>query len=225
MTNFKILIKFPTRNRPKRFFETLDIYINKANNLECISFLITCDNDDMTMNDTTIHNLLNEYQKKYNLQYFFKNNTSKIEAINSCMEEVSDWDILLLASDDMIPIVEEYDNIIRYDMEVYYPNLDGILWYNDRYQNRTNTLSILGKTYYKRFNYIYHPSYKSLYCDNEYTEVALSLNKCYKSSQTIIEHIHPVYNRQNYDDLYIKNESYMDVDRINFEQRKKNNFL
>jgi hypothetical protein len=181
MNSYKILVKFPTRNRPVRFFETLDLYISKANNINNIIFLITCDNDDLTMNISNVHERLKQYQEKYNLKVYFENNTSKIEAINACMNKVTDWDILLLASDDMIPVVQGYDNIIRQDMETYYSNLDGILWYGDGHQDKINTLCILGKTYYNRFSYIYHPSYKSLFCDNEYTEVALSLNKCYKS--------------------------------------------
>lgn len=224
MNPYKILIKFPTRNRPNRFFETLDLYISKAKNIKDISFLITCDIDDNTMNNFDTQNRLNEYQTKYNLQYFFENSTSKIEAINANIDKVIDWDILLLASDDMVPIVDGYDDIIREDMSLYHPNLDGILWYKDGHQIKTNTLSILGKTYYNRFNYIYHPSYKSLFCDNEYTEVAVFLGKYYKTERTIIEHIHPSYNKQVYDELYIKNETYFELDKTNFELRKQNNF-
>lgn len=224
MNSYKILVKFPTRNRPVRFFETLDLYISKANNINNIIFLITCDNDDLTMNNSKIHDRLKDYQVKYNLQFFFENNTSKIEAINASMDKVIDWDILLLASDDMIPVVEGYDDIIRNDMLTFHSNLDGILWYSDGNQNITNTLCILGKNYYERFNYIYHPSYISLFCDNEYTEVAMFLGKYYKTDQVIIKHTHPAFGHKQYDDLYIKNEAYYNIDNDNFEKRKKGKF-
>ena len=63
-------------------------------------------------------------------------------------------------------------------MTELYPNTDGVLWFNDGNQgNRLNTLCILGKKYYERFNYIYHPDYTSLWADNEFMDVANLLNK------------------------------------------------
>ena len=63
-------------------------------------------------------------------------------------------------------------------MSFNYPDTDGVLWFNDGFQgNRLNTLCILGKKYYERFNYIYHPDYISLYCDEEQTNVARNMNK------------------------------------------------
>ena len=52
--NLKLLIKFPTRGRPDKFFAVLDQYIKKANNLEKIAFLISCDADDASMNNSKI---------------------------------------------------------------------------------------------------------------------------------------------------------------------------
>jgi hypothetical protein len=220
----KILIKFPTRGRPDKFLRVLNLYYTKATNKENLAFLISCDEDDKSMNNPEMIKKLEIAKKKINLFYFFGNSKTKIEAVNADMDKIDGWDILLLASDDMIPVVDGYDEIIRNDMYYYHRNMDGVLWYNDGGQNKINTLSILGNRYYKRFNYIYHPDYTSLWCDNEFTDVSVFLGKVYKSDQTIIEHVHPAFNKTNFDELYVKNESFFNHDKAVYERRSQKNF-
>lgn len=222
--SYKLLIKFPTRGRPDKFFKVLDSYIDKAQNLKQTGFLISLDIDDTSMNNIEVVNKLQSYQKKVKLAYFFGESKTKIQAINADIEKVLNWNILLLASDDMVPVMSGYDEIIRNDMKSNFEDLDGVLWYNDGGQNNINTLSILGKKYYDRFNYIYNPEYISLWCDNEFTEVSLILNKVYKSDKIIIEHQHPVYQKTQYDALYVRNESYYNIDKEIYEKRKLKNF-
>ena len=223
-SNLKLLIKFPTRGRPQKFFSVLEEYISKAKNLDRIAFLISLDSDDGLMNNPESINLLEKYKKKCRLAYFFGSSKTKMQAINSDMDKISGWDIVLLASDDMVPVIEGYDQIIRDDMSENFADTDGVLWYNDGGQNKINTLSILGKKYYERFGYIYHPEYISLWCDNEFTDVSIQLKKVYKSDVIIIEHQHPVYQKTSYDALYVRNESYYYDDQKTYEKRRSINF-
>jgi hypothetical protein len=220
----KLLIKFPTRGRRDKFFKVLNQYIDKAKDLSKIAFLISMDEDDEEMNNPECIKLLEHLKKEIKLVYFFGNNKTKIQAINADLDKVSGWDIVLLASDDMIPVMAHYDHIIRKDMNDHFRDTDGMLWYSDGGQNNICTLSVLGKKYYDRFGYIYNPNYISLWCDNEQTEVGLKLKKVYKSDLVIIEHQHPVYQKTNYDTLYLKNESYYHVDKETYEKRKQKNF-
>lgn len=189
-----------------------------------IAFLISMDADDVEMNNNIVREKFENYKKNIKIVYFYGDSRTKIQAINSDMEKVSGWDIVLLASDDMIPVEYGYDEIIRQDMLNNFNDTDGVLWYNDGGQNNINTLSILGKKYYERFNYIYHPSYVSLWCDNEFTDVSINLNKVYKSDKIIIEHKHPAWRKTSYDNLYVRNESYFEIDRKNYLNRKENEF-
>jgi len=224
-TDSKILIKFPTRGRPAKFFNVLQEYIDKADDLSRIAFLISMDVDDSSMNNEPVREHFKHLGgNAVKIVYFYGNNTSKVQAINADMDKVTGWDIVLLASDDMIPVVRGYDTIIRSDMNDHFRDMDGVLWYSDGGQNNINTLSIMGKKYYDEFNYIYNPEYISLWCDNEFTDVSLALNKCYKSDKVIIEHQHPVYQKTNYDELYVKNESFFHVDKETYERRKERNF-
>lgn len=224
MKSLKILIKFPTRNRPDKFFKVLDQYIEYAKDKKNIAFLISCDIDDHSMNNQSIIQKLEEYKKNVKLLYYFGNNKTKVQAINADISKTSGWDIILLASDDMIPIENGYDEVIRNDMQRNFPDLDGVLWYNDGARVDINTLSIIGKKYYDRFNYMYHPDYTSLWCDNEFTDVSVALQRYKKSERVIIEHAHPVYQKTVYDELYIKNESFYSQDQKVYEKRKKDGF-
>jgi hypothetical protein len=225
MKDFKILVKYPTRERPEQFFKTLDLYIQRANSINNLVFLVTCDTDDSTMNNIAIVQRLEKYKDICNLFYFFGNSTTKIEAINGDIDKIDFnlWDILLVASEDLEPVTN-YDNIIQNDFKKYFPDTDGVMWYNDGAQSRTMTLIFMGKKYYLRFNYIAHPSYKSLWSDNEFTEVAKYLNKYHKSNEIILSHNHPAWGKGEYDNLYIRNESYMNTDKDNFYKRKEINF-
>jgi len=215
----KLLIKFPTRGRKETFFKVLDKYYEYLDDNENTKFIISCDVDDSTMNNDKV---IERFKKYKNLKFYYGNSKSKIEAINSDLEKDEDYDIILLASDDMIPQIKGYDTIIKNDMKKYYPDTDGVLWYFDGYRKDLNTLSILGNKYFKRFNYIYNPEYKSFYADNEFMLVANKLNKQKFIDLCIIKHNHPDINGDEYDETYNKNN--FSGDDIIFRNRYIKNF-
>lgn len=219
----RLLIKFPTRNRPKKFLDVLDLYYKNLNNIELTDFCVSIDEDDLTMNNEEMLSKLVEYE---NMSVFIGESKSKIEACNSDIDEMINWDIVLLASDDMIPQIKGFDDIIRNNMEKYYSDTDGVLWFFDGNRKDLNTLCILGKKYYDRFGYIYNKAYKSFYCDDEFTKVANKLNKQTFIEETIIKHEHPdiLEFRDQYDELYAKNHKYYQADYNIFQLRQKNRF-
>jgi len=218
----KLLIKFPTRNRKNKFFKVLKQYQNLCEDFDNTFFLITLDNDDETMKPSEVSDIFGTFK---NIKVVYGNSDSKIHAINRDIELVDEWDIVLLASDDMTPKVKGYDNIIRNRMKEYYPDTDGILWFNDGHQgNQLNTLSILGKKYYDRFGYIYQPEYKSVWSDNEFMLVGNLLGKQTYMDEVIIEHEHPDWGYGNRDIIHQINSQNESHDRNLFVSRKNNNF-
>lgn len=213
----KLRIKFPTRGRSEKFFNVLDKYVDNLYDKENYEIIVSCDNDDKEMNT---HENIEKLKKYKNLKFYFGDNKSKIEAINANMD--GDFDIVLLASDDMIPQIFGYDEIIRENMKKYYPDTDGVLWFFDGYRKDLNTLCILGKKYYDRFGYIYNREYKSFWCDNEFTIVANILNKQTYFDLCIIKHDHPDIFGREYDETYKKNNLF--GDDIVFKKRQFNNF-
>jgi hypothetical protein len=104
-----------------------------------------------------------------------------------------------------------------------------------------NTLCILGKKYYDRFGYIYHPSYKSFWCDNEFTDVANELGKQTFIDKVIIRHVHPDWIQRDaatakmyenihktggngVDETFIKNLPFEQADARTYRQRKEAGF-
>jgi hypothetical protein len=216
----KLLIKFPTRNRPEKFLKALDKYCRFLSD-KSTKIIVTCDNDDESMKQEYVLAAIKQYE---NVVLFFGDNKSKIEAVNANLDNV-DFDILLLASDDMLPTVNGYDEVIKNKMLEYYPDTDGVLWFNDGYQgNKLNTLSIMGKKYFDRFGYIYYPEYKSVWCDNEFMDVANILGKQTYFEETIIRHEHPDWGFGNRDEVHILNNVNGNHDKNLYYQRKNINF-
>jgi len=219
-----ILVKYPTRSRPELFLKTLEEYIKNASGVHELTFLISYDADDLTMTDEVI-------QKAGALSdnvFLLKGNSkNKIEACNADINEwPGSWDIVVLISDDMKCQMHAWDNRIVKDMDKFYPDTNGCLWYHDGSSQRSiSTLSIVGRKYYDRFGYLYHPSYKSFFCDNEYTEVAVRNHAIKFINGTIIKHEHPAWGQGvPMDKLYQHNDKYWAEDMANYNKRKANGF-
>jgi hypothetical protein len=218
----KLLIKFPTRGRKEKFFEVFKQYQNLCEDLDNTYFLVTLDNDDEDMKLSEVEEMFNTFK---NVKVIYGDSTSKIHAVNRDIEMINDWDIVLLASDDMTPKVKGYDNIIRNKMKEFYPDTDGILWFNDGHQgNSLNTLSILGKKYYDRFGYIYYPEYKSVWSDNEFMTVGNILKKQVYIDQVIIRHEHPDWGFGERDFIHQNNINDWHHDYAIYQQRNSINF-
>jgi hypothetical protein len=219
----KLLIKFPTRGRPEKFLNTLKLYYQNCTDIDNIIFLITIDQDDPSMNSPDI---IDQLKTMKNLYFFIEKSTSKVDAVNRDLDKFDqEWDVVLLASDDMIPQTRGYDVIIKKLMKEHFSDTDGVLHFNDGYQKETlNTLCVLGKKYYNRFNYIYYPGYKSCWSDNEFMEVSRLLNKTIYFDFIIIRHEHPDWGHGNHDIIHTKNQIDYEFDQNLFLTRKQNNF-
>jgi len=218
----KILVKLPTKGRKEKFFSVLDTFYDLCEDVENTNYLITLDNNDYTMNRQDVKNSFSEYE---NLNYTFGNSVSKLSATNRDLDKFNDWDILVLASDDTIPLVQGWDNVIREKMKEHFPDTDGVLHFNDGHQkDNLNTLPILGKKYFDRFGYVQFPEYKSTFADNEFMEVSKLLNKRIYFDQVIIEHQHPDWGYGERDYAHKENIKNYDFDRNLFMVRKIFNF-
>lgn len=220
----RILVKYPTRSRPELFLKTLEGYISNANNNDDIDYRISFDDDDKTMTKEVIDKAYN--MNRESVLFFEGKGVSKIEACNRDINPVHGWDVVLLISDDMEVQVKGWDDVIREDMKKYFPDGDGLLWYHDgSTQKVISTLSCMGKKYYDRYGYIYHPSYKSFFSDNEYTEVGQKQGKIKFIDNVIIKHQHPNWGGGvQTDDLYRENDKHWKHDQDNYNKRKSEGF-
>jgi hypothetical protein len=230
MEKYKILFKYASRSRTNKFFVGLDNIISNLSDLNNFCILVSLDVDDVSMNNKDTIMKLTEYVQKYPNKIIVKFgfSKSKVDAINRDVNDIKDvfnFDIIVNFSDDMEFIQHSFDEVIRNKFYVNYPDTDGNIYFNDGFTgDRLCTMSIIGRKYYDKYNYIYHPSYHSLWCDNEYTEVAKRNQKMLYFHENIYRHNHPSNIGGFIDELLIKTESFSDIDRQNFENRLKNNF-
>ena len=224
-----LLIKFPTRSRPDKFKEILKRYVSNLSGKYKVKFIISMDNNDPTCNNQDMRNFLEMMKNSVDLDYVYGDSRNKIDACNRDIPS-DGWNVCILVSDDMTPRVKNFDEIIIKDMQKHFPDYDGCLNYNahttafeQKIEGRGSlmVLSILGKKYYYRFNYIYNPVYISLFCDDEQTRVARKLNKIVDINNRIISHDWSSIN----DDLRKQTEAFDSIDRNTFKTRLKDGLI
>jgi len=225
-----ILYKLATRSRPERFAETLNSITSNSNSSNYL-ILVSIDEDDVSMQKYIEDKELGLGYPHPNVVVVNGTSKNKIDAINRDVDKVISnwsikWDILVNISDDMLITSNQFDVVVR---SAFTETTDLFLHLPDGYVNEIlPTMSIMGFDYYKRFKYIYHPSYESVYCDNEAMDVAKMLNKHLYIGLNLFTHNHPAnVGRHLWDAQYERTESQTahTKDCLNYEQRKSILFI
>ena len=150
----KLLIQFPTFARAEKFLHVLAVYVETVSTHNELFFNINCDLSDLSMTDGYVQErikyILNKKPNVDGIQNF-DSNTEKISAINDHMEGM-DFDIVVSASDDMVPKAWGWDNEIAVAMKEHFPELDGCVSFYDGVREKFQkdnliTFSILGKNF------------------------------------------------------------------------------
>jgi len=220
----KLLFKYPTRERFEWFKTTLTQYYEMLSGRHEWRFVVTLDDNDPQMNSDDAKFFMEGFRF---LEFHYGRHTSKVDAINSGMDRWLaewDWDLLILVSDDMLPQIKGYDDIIAGDMQTHFPGMDGALHYDDGLYGKDKciTLSIMGRHMFENFGYIYHPAYKSFFCDNEFTESVYAMEKCVFIPKVIIRHDWKGHHRP--DALYRRNSAMGRDDEDTYNRRKAAGF-
>jgi hypothetical protein len=217
-----ILFKLTTKNRLEKAVQVIQNICEMVNDKINMKILVSLDYDDKNLISTRNEINLILANENVNGCVIVGNSNNKIDAINRDVREVfRTWDIIVNVSDDNLFICKGFDDIIRDDFSY---NFDMILHYPDGNRNDLLTMSIIGREYYNRFNYIYNPNYKSLFCDNEAMEVGKILNLYKFCDKNIFVHNHPAYGKSIMDEQYILTESFYSEDEVTYKNRKYNNF-
>ncbi len=221
-----ILVKWPTRGRVNMFLQTLGQWRALESRRHRVVYLIAVDVDDPAMNNPAV---LARLGRMENVHYVIgPAGRSKIDACNSDLEDAAprtgmEPDALVLASDDMIPQVGHWDDLIATAMLRQFPAMDGALHFDDGYLGgrRLITLTIMGWNLYRRFGYVYHPAYRSMFCDNEFTDVVRSIGKYHYEPRVLFRHYH-IGRRP--DVLFVRNQQWWDADKAMYELRQAHGF-
>lgn len=219
----RLLVKFPTRGRPQQFLTTLRGWLSQASDLSQIAVLVSYDTDDATMTPDIIAEAEGLHPALLAAGGLSK---SKIDACNRDLPGYGGhWDVVLLVSDDFWCVRKGWDTMIREKMLLHFPDTDGALWFFDGAQRKINTLECVGRKRYEQFGYLYHPSYRSFFCDDEQTAIGLRDKKLIFVEQSIAHHQHPAWLKgMKPDATYARNNGAWAHDEANFKHRKTMGF-
>lgn len=210
---YRLLVRMPTRGRAGQALRVLEAYRKMAGYPVAIEVVL--DDDDREMLSAESLQRLAALDCAVAVGAHF----DKVDACNG--GHVRDWDILVLASDDMMPVRDGYAARIVWAVAEKFPHLDGAVFFNDGFQ-RSNlcTLPVLGRRLYDQFGHVYEPSYRSLFCDREQTDLLRAMGRLEYVDEKIIEHRHHVWGRADRDALYERNDAFEDADKATYEYRK-----
>lgn len=223
---FKVLVKYTSRGRKERFFEGMETIYNLCSQPDHIRVLVTADIDDPAMYNDEVRDRIAAYK---NTHLIFGVSESKIHAINRDFDllpdEWKDWQILVNFSDDMRFTIFGWDDLIRVDYNANCPAFDSFFHYIDPdTRGALATLYVAGRLFFDRFGYVYHPSYKSLWADNEVEDVAKKLGKWFSPGYSIYFHSNPAYGHYTRDALFDTQQNFWGEDEANYYARKAINF-
>ncbi len=226
MSDLRILVKLPTRGRPEQFRKVATSMLDAAQDRKNIGWCFSFDQDDKSAEDAVEFVVAAFGMCGHKAEVFTSKSDSKIHAINRDINECKfPWDILVVGSDDMFPVAQGWDTVIREAMEKHFPDTDGMLWFPDGHQKSITTMPIMGRKLYQRFGAVYHPSYRSFFCDNEQTEIAQAYGKLVYIDRQLFDHRHPDNGvKVARDETYKRANKDWDADKRNYMQRRRNGF-
>lgn len=202
--NKRILIKFPSRSRPEKFFACLENIISTIGDVD---YRIVCslDRDDVVWNnETTFAKLVSFKDKHPNIYPEWGLCNSKVEAVNRDVLFFTDWNILLIHSDDMHFIVNDWGK----DVLQAFENYTGLVHFPDQMaRERLITYPMMDREYYDIDGWVYNPKFESVYCDNYQQDLAVKRNRYKYVDKEILEHRHAVWGFGKFDELMKKNEN------------------
>ena len=208
---------FATRNRPQKMAEAIGTIIALSADQNYTIGLTIDDDDSTTLNSHQLVDVLQSDQIKVNPG----RSSSKVHAINRGMAGWS-GDIVVNMSDDMRFIKRGFDGDI---IQAFQGERDQFIHFPDGHVNQVlPTMSIMDRSYHERFNYIYHPDYKSLWCDNEAMDVAQQLGRYKYIDLQIFSHEHPAWTGEPADALLMHTESFFGTDQETYKRRSKLGF-
>lgn len=207
-----ISILHPSWKRPQLAFQCYNEWVSKCEDINNIEYILCLSEKDPT---------INEYLG------IFKDTIVKIVTIsdNGLVKQANyaarecTGNLLVCISDDFV-CPDFWDTLLLAGLQ---GKEDYVVKTQDGLQPYIITLPIMDRAFYNRLGHIYHPSYVHMYGDEELAEVGKMLNR------TIVK---PYYFRHNHyttginpkDEVNVKNDSFMMVDKETYQKRKEDNF-
>jgi hypothetical protein len=146
-------------------------------------------------------------------------NRSAVDAVNHAAKE-SKGDILIVVSDDSdCPV--GWGNIL---LQSVAGKSDYVLKTYDGVQKWIVTMPVMDRVYYNRFGYIYHPDYRHMFVDTDFTHVADILGKVIWRNDIVFPHLHYSVTRTKKDEVSEKADATWHQGKDVYLRRFRENF-
>ena len=187
----------PSRQRVARAESALLEWTSKCSGLHDIEYILSVDADDPEL--PAYQSLAN----RHHVALIAAPNRTMVEAVNRGAS-ASTGELLVLASDDF-GCPDGWDRALA---DVAGGRPDIAIHVSDGYENRILTLPVVGRDLYTRLGYLFHPAYRSMFADDDLTDVARRANALVDARHLLFPHRHfiprladkdPTYARQNSD--------------------------
>ena len=221
----KFVVMHPSKGRPEPGLLCAKDNLCKTSGKHFIKYIMGIDETDPKKNLYSLNSRsITKLHSGFELNIFHSKNY--VECVNQ-MGHLFDGDIGMIASDDFVlPINWDLlleNAILKSKFKI---SDEFVVAVYDGKQPRMITFPIFSKNWYLRFNYIYYPEYESMYCDEDLTNVAYTLNKVIEAKHILFEHKHWSFNKRTkdkVDEIQSSNERYI-TGKLVFEKRKSRNF-
>lgn len=206
----------PSRNRPEQAEKTFLHWIGNMSAMSNLSdYVISVDLDDKD---------LETYKSKFmsvldGIILVGSNNTCVVEAANVGAKQAK-GDILVLVSDDF----ECHKDWDLHLIEHFTNHKNNVLKTNDTLQDWIVTLPIMDREYYESCGYMYHPSYKHMFCDTDMTHKAELEGRLFKRMDLEFKHKHYSQGETPKDEVNIKADSTWAQGETVYLDRVRNSF-
>lgn len=208
-------IVHPSLGRPSQAAETARMWLSTAKHGHDIDYIISLNSTDAARGQYLTH-----FSELPGITIVTSDATNMVSASNVGAKQ-SKGDNLILVSDDMFPMWH-WDELVAAEFD---PELPTVLQVHDGIRNDIVTLPIMNRAAYLKLGYLYHPSYLSMFADNDLAETA-KVHGMYKVSQLQFEHRHYTVGKAPIDDTYKRENSkvFYEYGQRTFEWRKRNGF-
>lgn len=194
----KISMLHPSRGRVVKSYCNSIHWLGKTSGAD-VELIVSIDDDDPERG---------EYLREYSqinpmICHVISNpNRSAVDAINRAAR-VCTGEIMIVVSDDT-DCPNEWPRLI---LDAVQGREDYVLRVDDGIQKWLITAPIIDRKYYDRFGYVYHPDYRHIFVDTEFTHVADILGRTIRADHINFQHRHPCKGLGQMDDIYRRSDA------------------
>lgn len=218
----KITLLHPSRGRAQEARKAINNWFSKSSKVIQIEYILSIDNDDIQAD--TYKYIAPKSAVNFKSYLLISTNNSVVEATNKAAE-IATGDILIYLSDDF-NCPSNWDLQIL-EAVVNYPSRPWLLKVDDCLQKFTAdvlTIPIMSRKLYQKLGYFWHPSYKSMFVDQDLYYVCKNNNWMIMAPHLKFEHMHHCVGKAKKDETYIRSEANWQQGQELYNKRKQQNF-